>query len=94
MNSEAKKTLIKDLVILGVMLVIGLSLLNTTPLGLFCIGLPFGWKWASNIISAVSFNGLVAKFLFSVALGLIAIPVVLVKDIIAVIIEAKSSTGN
>ena len=89
MNS--KKTLIKDLVILGIMIAIAAATLDTTPLAVIFLGVPFGWRWASKIITAVSLTGVVAKFLISAALGYIALPVVLIKDIIAVFVEAKEN---
>ena len=50
-------------------------------IGLFA-GIPFGWSWASKIITAVSLQGVGIKLLFSVALGWLAIFVVLIGDII------------
>ena len=94
MNGEAKKTLIKDLIILAIAGAIGMAASAVFPFGFMITGLPFGWKWASSIISAVSIKGIFIKALFSMFLGLIAVPVVLIKDIIAVVIESKTSGAN
>ena len=50
-------------------------------------GLPFGWRWASKIITATSLKGIGIKLLISVLLGFIAIFVVVIKDIIVFIHE-------
>lgn len=47
--------------------------------------LPFGWRWASKVITATSLWGIVIKAVWSVALGMIALPVVVIGDIIALI---------
>ena len=45
-------------------------------------GIPFGWRWASKIITAVSFYGIGIKLLISFVLGMFAIFVVLGLDVI------------
>ena len=45
-------------------------------------GLPFGWRWASKIISAVSLKGIAIKAGISALLGSIAIFVVVIGDVI------------
>ena len=92
---NAKATLIKDLIILAIAGAIGLALHGASvPFGIFVTGLPFGWKWASSIITAVSLKGIFLKGLFALFLGMIAVPVVLVKDVIAVVVESKSTGSN
>ncbi len=85
------KTLIKDIII--IVLLGGLAFLMLsqdeafgtgliTFLSLAVAGIPFGWRWASKIISAVSFKGVLIKLGFSALLGCIAIFVVVIGDII------------
>lgn len=62
-------------------------------LGLFFAGLPFGWRWASHIITAVSPKGIAIKFAISVFLGWFAIFIVLIVDIIRCI-TAKAASGK
>lgn len=45
-------------------------------------GIPFGWRWASNIITAVSMQGVLLKLGIAVFLGWFAIFVVLIGDVI------------
>ena len=90
MKKEALKILIKDIVILLIMQILAVTFMSVVDTGkiwlwLFITGIPFGWKWASNIITAVSFKGVQIKLLFSVFLGAIAIFVVFIKDIIRVL---------
>lgn len=47
--------------------------------------LPFGWRWASKVFTAYSIWSILAKAVFSVLLGMIALPVVVIGDIIALI---------
>ena len=51
---------------------------------------PFGWKWASNIVTAVSLYGIVIKLMLSVILGFVAGPVTLGKDIISMVCYVKN----
>ena len=93
MKTEARNTLIKDIVIAVIAWIIATFaftammpnqgfLICLVP-GFLLAGIPFGWKWLSNVITAIGLWGLMFKFLGSVALGWIALPVVLVKDILA-----------
>lgn len=87
---EARNRLIKD----GILAVVAWALCGVlfamlTPMGgygfiisIICAGIPFGWRWLSKIITAMSFFGIVIKILLSVFIGWIAIFVVLIKDII------------
>ena len=52
--------------------------------------IPFGWRWASNIVTAVSLYGIVIKGGLSMLLGIIAGPVTLGKDIISLVSYAKN----
>lgn len=51
---------------------------------------PFGWRWASHIITAIGLWGIVIKFIISLFLGFIAAPVEIIKDIIVVVKEKKN----
>ena len=51
--------------------------------------LPFGWRWASKVFTAMSFWGIVIKAIFSILLGMIALPVVVIGDIAALVKEKK-----
>ena len=83
-------TLIKDFIIIGVLFVLGHALGATSYsnpatqnlFGLAMAGIPFGWRWASKIITAVSFKGIGIKFLISIFLGIFAIFAVVAGDII------------
>jgi len=48
-------------------------------------GLPFGWKWLTNFLSARTIMSIIVKAFLSVLVGWIIYPVTLVKDIIAII---------
>ncbi len=89
MKKEAIFKLIKDVVIaLVAWLVFGL-IFSYAGLGIygfiasiFLAGVPFGWKWLSNIFSAFSFTTIIIKFFLSMILGWIAIFVIIIMDII------------
>lgn len=91
MREEMKHQLIKDIVTAGIAwLVVGLvfSVLAGAGffggffIGFFCAGLPFGWRWISGVFTAFSLYAVLIKALLAMLLGWIALPVVIVKDII------------
>ncbi len=97
MKKQAISTLIKDVLIAVVafaLISILLSILkvdffyggtlNRIALGLVLAGIPFGWRWGSKLFTAVSLVGIVIKLIFAVALGWLAIFVVIIGDIIRV----------
>lgn len=98
--------LVKDLIIAGILAGIGALMCSgdgtissgaTLFICLSLAGLPFGWRWASKIITAVSLKGIGLKLLFSVFLGWLAIFVVLGGDIIKFVAEvvlSKKSGSN
>lgn len=45
-------------------------------------GLPFGWRWASKIITATSLKGILIKGIISGLLGSVAIFFVMIGDVI------------
>ncbi len=91
MKSEAKSNMIKD-IILAVLVVGGIAtfaiVVQDMPVAgaiIFALvfgGLPFGWKWASNIITATSIIGILIKAILSIILGWVALPFTIIKDII------------
>lgn len=90
MKQEAIGALIKDLVIIlilgGIMAYV---LMGDASMGagakiftwLFITGIPFGWRWASKIFTAITLKGIAIKVVFSAFLGCIAIFVVLIGDV-------------
>ena len=57
----------------------------------YCAGIPFGWRWASKIITAVSLYGVGIKLLISLVLGMFAIVIVLGGDVIRFIVHATKN---
>ena len=51
-------------------------------LALFFAGIPFGWRWASKIITAMTMKGVFIKLSIAFFLGWFAIFVVLIGDVI------------
>ena len=93
MKMEAKNQLIKHLVfaviawsVASVLFIsmagagVALGILT----GFLCAGVPFAWKWLSNIFVAVSITSIAIKALLSVILGWVAFPVTIIKDVVAV----------
>ena len=56
---------------------------------LLCSGVALGWEWASRIIVATSLYGIVIKFILACILGLPALPIILVRNIFALIRECR-----
>ena len=93
MKAEAKNQLVKHLVFAAIawtvaaFLFIGLAGSGVglgIMMGFMCAGVPFAWKWLTNIFVAVSITGIAIKALLSVFLGWIAFPVIIIKDVVAV----------
>ncbi len=93
MKEEMKTQLIKDIVIAivawAIVTILFVSLNDTSvPLailgGFMCAGIPFGWRWSSNIFTAISLYTIAIKLILSLFLGWIALPVTIIKDIIAI----------
>ena len=55
-------------------------------LGIFCgfiiSSIPFGWRWVSSFFNARSPLGFIVKGLMSVSLGWVALPFIILKDIL------------
>ena len=108
MKRNANKILVKD--ILAAAIAWGIFALifkyacsdtmSPTDAGLmatFFAGIPFGWRWSSKLITAVSFKGIFIKLAISFFLGFIAIAVVIGSDIIRCIsanIAEKKDTAR
>jgi len=95
MKKQAIGTIIKDLAIIlilgGIMAFIlipdaGMGAGAKLFFWLAITGIPFGWKWASKIFTAITLKGIAFKVVFSALLGCIAIFVVLIGDIIRLLV--------
>ena len=93
MKTEAKAQLIKHIVFAVIAWIVAAVLFISLAgagvgfgilMGFLCAGVPFAWKWLSNIFVAVSITSIAIKALLSVFLGWIAFPVTIIKDVIAV----------
>lgn len=94
MKKNAFATLIKDIILALVAWGISAMLLQSglgmpggdaAMLATMCAGIPFGWRWSSKIISAVSLKGIGIKLFISLFLGMFAIFLVLGWDVICCI---------
>ena len=101
-KNNAFATLVKDLILAAIAFGIGIMLLqseatlgiaNAGPLGFFAACIPFGWRWSSKIITACSLKGVGIKLLISLALGVVAIFVVLGWNILCCIGQLISNSG-
>ena len=68
-------------------------------LALFFAGIPFGWRWASKIITAMTMKGVFIKLSIAFFLGWFAIFVVLIGDIFFLVshfakMNAHKKTGT
>ncbi len=92
MKEEMKKQLIKDIVIAVIAWIVAsivfIALANTGVgmgifAGFFCAGVPFGWRWMSKVFTAISLYTIAIKAVLSIFLGWIALPIIIIKDIVA-----------
>ena len=99
MKRNAINTLIKDIIFAAIFYGIGTLILaefdfgntaNTLFAPLFIAGIPFGWRWASKLITAVSVKGIGIKLSIAFFLGWFAIYVVLIGDIIRCITSSAA----
>lgn len=99
MKRNAISRLIKDIIIAAIFVVpfsfiladyVGPGI-NAVCLSFFFAGIPFGWRWSSKIITAVSLKGIGLKLLISFFLGWIAIWIVLISDVIRCIASGVGS---
>ena len=94
MKRNATATLIKDIILTAIFYGLGYlifaeidfaSTANNVFAPIFIAGIPFGWRWASKLITAVSIKGIGIKLSIAFFLGWFAIYVVLIGDIISFI---------
>lgn len=96
---NAKKKLLKDIALavggFGVMYL--LCCMGSGPstgdlFGCFMgCGVLFGWQLASKIITAVSIYGIAIKLALSFLLGIPAMPIILIVDIIRLVLENREA---
>ena len=95
---QTTKTLIKDVIFMSIPWTIGIIWAVSMTGGFdfaFLIagavfaGIPFGWRWLSNIITAIGLWGILIKGFGAMVLGWIALPVVMTKDIVAFVRARK-----
>ena len=100
MKKNAFATLLKDIIIALVAWFIGYGLLKSgfgmeaeaaRYVAIYASFIPFGWRWATKLITAVSLKGLGYKLLISLCLGFIAIFVVFGGDLIKCIAQLFTS---
>lgn len=91
MKTFYKNQLIKDIVIACAAWLISALLftaimegnfIGSLFIGFFLAGIPFGWKFLSKIYVALSFQAIAIKAILAILVGWVALPIVLVKDII------------
>lgn len=51
-------------------------------IGLYCAGIPFGWRWASKGFIAIGWFMILVKIGIALGLGFIAFPVTIITDIV------------
>ena len=106
MKRQAILTLIKDIVIAVVAFFLitwvlsagdvnifgNYTGMNAAFIGLAVAGIPFGFRWAGKLFTAVSGKGFLIKLVIAVALGWIAVFVVIIGDIIRCFTAPKTPT--
>lgn len=94
MKKNAFASLIKNVLTAGIAWVIGIILINSffgisgsdaQFMAFYVACIPFGWRWSSKIITALSFQGICLKLLISLILGMFAIFVVIGWDVVCCI---------
>lgn len=94
------KKLIKDIIFASIFA--GIAILvctadgsmnpSTVPsIAMMAAGIPCGWSLASKVVTAVSFEGVLMKLLGAVLLGAIALPIVMVMDVISAIAGIRAA---
>ncbi len=92
MKEEMKVQLIKDIITAVIAWVVaaiicgavcGLGFFGGVVTGFMLAGIPFGWRFVSNIFTAISIYAVILKFLLALVLGWVALPIVIIKDVVA-----------
>ena len=92
------KKLIKDILIAAIGAGIGALVFKAAGMdpkfipefALYAAGIPLGWHLCSKIITALSFEGVLFKLIGALLVGMVALPVVLVLDLIGTIRELST----
>ena len=102
-KKQATNRLVKDIITtiaaIAVIAVITIAFmemdfLGGIVIGIFLSGIPFGWRWLSKVITAIGLLAIIAKFFGSILLGWVALPIVIVKDIIQLAAAAKNEKNG
>lgn len=56
--------------------------------------IPFGWRWSSTVITAVGLVSILIKMVISCFLGFFACPIILVKDVLAIVHAGSGSVSE
>lgn len=102
MKKNAIMSLIKDLVLAAIFVALGSALGSevfrfgsaSMGLGVMCAGIPFGWRWASKVIQAVSLQGIGIKLCISLVLGWFALIAILLRDVIRCFTAPSGKTAG
>ena len=98
-KKQAIKQLVKDIIIaVAATLIIAFLFVDMGAcdfamgllVGFLLSGIPFGWRWLSNVFVAIGFLTILAKLFGSILLGWIALPIVLIKDIVQVVSSSRA----
>ena len=102
-KKQATNRLVKDIITaiaaIAVIAVITIAFMEMDVLGgivigFFLSGIPFGWRWLSKVITAIGLLAIIAKFFGAILLGWVALPIVIVKDIIQLAAAAKNEKNG
>lgn len=102
-KKQATNRLVKDIITaiaaIAVIAVITIAFmemdfLGGIVIGIFLSGIPFGWRWLSKVITAIGLLAIIAKFFGAILLGWVALPIVIVKDIIQLAAAAKNEKNG
>lgn len=97
MKKNAISRLVKDIILAAIAIVLAVLIFNSVEGGilaataLFIPGIPFGWRWASKFITALTFHGIGIKLGIAMVLGWVALPVVLISDLVRCIAAPKEN---
>ena len=97
MKKNAISRLVKDAVLAAVAILLAVAIYKSCEGGilaataLFVPGIPFGWRWASKVITAITFHGIGIKLGIAMVLGWVAMPVVLISDVVRCIAAPKEN---
>ena len=95
MKKAAISKLVKDVILAVAAILLAVVVYKSgdssilIAIALFIPGIPFGWRWASKFITALTFHGIGIKLGISMVLGWVAMPVVLISDLIRCIAAPK-----